>query len=191
MKKTNNIVKVIIVILIVLNLISAVLFSTKKLEITISTSNSMEPLIMTHSLMIVESLSHFKNVRVGDIISYRLTEEDSKISKAGTMVVMHQIVEIDDNGKIITKGINNKQIDYFEILEENYENKYLIGFNKTAYIIESLLNQGFTVKEINTIIVSCILFFNILVSICLTLFLMRRQIKWLICKVKSRVKRFI
>ena len=63
-------------------------------------SGSMEPVIRTGSMVLVDTQT--ENIQSGDIIMYRLQKEN----------VVHRVVEIQEDGKIITKGDNNENADF-------------------------------------------------------------------------------
>lgn len=117
MKKIINVIlNCIFAVLVVLAiLVVVVMLSTKKngvanvfgyMPFSIQTG-SMEPTIMTGDLIFVKKIDTSK-LEKDDVISFYAIEEGIKIIKT------HRIVEIDDEGGVIsyvTKGDNNDEID--------------------------------------------------------------------------------
>lgn len=68
-------------------------------------SGSMEPVIRTGSMVLVDTQT--ENIQSGDIIMYRLQKEN----------VVHRVVEIQEDGKIITKGDNNENADFAPVTQ--------------------------------------------------------------------------
>jgi signal peptidase len=65
-------------------------------------SGSMEPMIKTGSLLLVDKKD--KNIEIGDVIAY----------KNHDMEVSHRVVEITSNG-YVTKGDNNDNVDFYQV----------------------------------------------------------------------------
>ena len=68
-------------------------------------SGSMEPVIRTGSMVLVDNQT--EDIQMGDIIMYRLQKEN----------VVHRVVEIQEDGKIITKGDNNENADFAPVTQ--------------------------------------------------------------------------
>lgn len=69
-------------------------------------SESMEPIIMTGDVIIVEEVGDLSELKVGDVITYRAKEGAFKNLPAGTPVT-HRIVKI-EGSVITTKGDNDE-----------------------------------------------------------------------------------
>lgn len=63
-------------------------------------SGSMEPVIHTGSMVLVDGQT--EDIQLGDIIMYRLKETN----------VVHRVVDIREDGKLVTKGDNNENEDF-------------------------------------------------------------------------------
>lgn len=62
-------------------------------------------MIRTGSMVLVDTQT--ENIQSGDIIMYRLQKEN----------VVHRVVEIQEDGKIITKGDNNENADFAPVTQ--------------------------------------------------------------------------
>lgn len=85
-------------------------FLTNKTEIIkISDTKSMVPTLDSNSLAIIEKITIFETLKVGDIIVYKNNEINSPVFGE---YIIHRIYEIDNkNQKLRTKGDNNLILD--------------------------------------------------------------------------------
>lgn len=70
------------------------------------------------SFIITKNVS-FSNIKVGDIVVY---------SDQGILIV-HRVVEINEDGSLITKGDNNNSIDSVLVTKDNYKAKMVKSFS--------------------------------------------------------------
>lgn len=63
-------------------------------------SGSMEPLIHTGSVVMIDSRE--KDIEVGDIILYRMQDTN----------IVHRVIGVNEDGSLITKGDNNESEDF-------------------------------------------------------------------------------
>lgn len=75
---------------------------------------SMEDTIMVNDIIIVKDVD-FEDIKVGDIIVYYNYEYNIN--------VVHRVVEIKDDGSLVTKGDNNTSIDAISTTKDNYIGK--------------------------------------------------------------------
>ena len=72
-------------------------------------SPSMEPVIMTHQLVLAKTIDASK-VQIGDIVAY---DKDNS-----SKTVIHRIIDINEDGTFIFKGDNNEERDKDDIRPE-------------------------------------------------------------------------
>lgn len=144
-KKLINGITSVLLILILLSTATIVISSkvsggTPKImgnEILTVLSGSMEPTIMTGSIIAVKPVTDTKSLKVGDVITFKSLDDPN-------ILITHRIMEIkQEGGKVsyITKGDNNDAADTEPIPAENVKNVYadftipylgyLISFMKT------------------------------------------------------------
>lgn len=70
-------------------------------------SESMEPTIMTHALCLTDMIH--KDYKVGDVVVYEHVSSDKP-----KMLIVHRVIDITDEGNVITKGDNNETADPWE-----------------------------------------------------------------------------
>lgn len=106
-------------------------------------SGSMEPMIKTGSLLLVDKKD--KNIEIGDVIAY----------KNHDMEVSHRVVEITSNG-YVTKGDNNDNVDFYQVRESDITGTVIFSIPKLGYALDWVRSiQGIIV--IATICTGCIL----------------------------------
>lgn len=106
-------------------------------------SGSMEPMIKTGSLLLVDKKD--KNIEIGDVIAY----------KNHNMEVSHRVVEITSNG-YVTKGDNNDNVDFYQVRESDITGTVIFSIPKLGYALDWVRStQGIIV--IATICTGCIL----------------------------------
>ena len=91
-------------------------------------SESMEPEIMTHALCLTDMVH--KDAVVGDVVVYKHAYENGP-----TILVVHRIIEITDDG-IITKGDNNEKPDDWITPKVDIIGKIVYVWNGFAKIYE-------------------------------------------------------
>lgn len=133
MNKIINIIKVILnaimTIIITLGTIFIILYIIGIQPFVIE-SGSMEPQIQTGSVCFINKLVKYDEIKVNDIIAFKLPTGDS---------VTHRVVSVTNEG-FRTKGDNNDVEDGIYTTENNY-----IGKN-----IFSIPNVGYAVKLVQT-----------------------------------------
>ena len=92
-------------------------------------TGSMEPYMMTNSIAITEEVDSMEDIAVGDVVTYRVKSEGGK-----TLNITHRIIQIDEDGFILTKGDNNHVSDNIVLTIDNIDAKVVTVFNQTAWI---------------------------------------------------------
>ena len=95
-------------------------------------TGSMKPLINEDDFVFTRAQDSYA---VGDIVMYQTTG-----SYGETIAVTHQIIEIDENGNYITKGVNNQDADIDPVSPEQVVGKVFAvwhGFGKVAAFFRS------------------------------------------------------
>lgn len=107
-------------------------------------SASMEPVIMTGSLVYIqqkESKSPFANVfdykepEKGDIVAFKQGTENNAIT------VVHRIYDTNEKGDFIMKGDNNKTTDIATVAKENLVGQYKFNIPKLGYLAAKLTSK--------------------------------------------------
>ncbi len=129
-------------------LVSETYYNNEKPMIIIS--ESMEPTIMTNSLLIVEN-TPYTEIKIGDIIL---------INTAKHGLVIHRVIENSSIG-FITKGDNNELPDDWVVSEEMYKGKVKEIHNEVADIITFLFGDFTQIQGIRLLIGFVILAFMI------------------------------
>lgn len=91
-------------------------------------SNSMEPVHLTNSIVLIDTKTEFKDLEVGDVIQYKHKEHQG---------IVHRVFQ-KGNNSLLTSGINresNPIIDSWVVSEEMYVGKVVKGFNGVAPVI--------------------------------------------------------
>jgi signal peptidase I len=95
-------------------------------------SGSMEPTVMTGSVAFVDS--HDKNVEVGDIIQYRLSD-----GQGDEVKVLHRVVDVNPDGTLVTKGDNNEAADISSVDLSQINGTYRGNIPGVGYILKTPL----------------------------------------------------
>lgn len=122
--------------LVLATLLATLIIGLKLLGIKpmIIISGSMEPTLRTNSLIIIKDYP-IEGVEVGDIVQImRLDGLDDKD-------VIHRVIEIKDNGNMLTKGDNNKVMDSWVVDKDNYGGKVVATCNEVAPVISFLFGD--------------------------------------------------
>ncbi len=99
-------------------------------------SGSMEPVIKTGSLSVVDTKASYDEVQTGDIIAFE--------NSLGTRVT-HRTMEITDDG-IVTKGDANDMSDGITTTKENFLGKTLFAIPLLGYFLFALnTKKGFII----------------------------------------------
>ncbi len=88
-------------------------------------TGSMEPEIMTHSLIMTKKVTDTSQIRVDDVVSFFVTQNGERVN------VTHRIRRIED-GFIITKGDNNEDEDLYPVPLEDVHSKVVGVWNGFA-----------------------------------------------------------
>lgn len=131
----STIVIVIGVILMIVYLCGIRLYNVK--------SGSMGELLPVGSVCFVSTYSDYNTVQVGDVISFRMSEN---------VFVTHRAIIVTEDG-ITTKGDENENPDSALVTKENYIGKTVFAIPYVGYMVEWLHT---TVGKI-TIVVSMVL----------------------------------
>lgn len=86
-------------------------------------SGSMEPFMMTDSLVIIKKT---KDIKENDVIMFSVDDET---------MVCHRVVEIDKEGKITTKGDNNETADFSKVPLSDVKGKVVMRMNFLSDVI--------------------------------------------------------
>ncbi|GAF65410.1 signal peptidase I [Bacillus sp. TS-2] len=79
-------------------------------------SGSMEPEMLTGSLILIQKAEQKEHFTVGDVVTYRTAEN---------VLITHRIIEVMNNGQsYITKGDHNNGPDIEPVLSDNIVGKY-------------------------------------------------------------------
>lgn len=93
-------------------------------------TGSMEPFMMTDSIVITKQFGDADTIREGDVITFHVKNEEGK-----NLVITHRIKQIDENGTITTKGDNNRVADAIPITRDNIDAKVVVTLNWIATLI--------------------------------------------------------
>ncbi len=130
----NIVKKIIDVTLTFIILFSIIFFGLYifKIEPFVVLSGSMEPKIGTGSLCLINKNYKYDSIKEEDVIAYNLDEE--------TMVI-HRVIEINDNG-IITKGDANEIQDISLTTKKNYVGKNVFCIPKIGYAVRAFQSNN-------------------------------------------------
>lgn len=137
MKKTVFSLSALIIILV------GVIYSLSPLKTNVIVSGSMEPVLMTNSLVFTNTSVSFDEIEKGDIICY--TNENIERN------IMHRVYQVSykDGEKIVmTKGDNLGAPDPWTVKEADYKGKIVGGIGVVKPILDGLYGN---VLELNTI----------------------------------------
>lgn len=104
---------------------------------TVILTGSMEPTIKTNAIVITEKVTSPDQIEKGDIITYKVYDETGK-----TIHICHRIYNIKEDGRIITKGDNNKTADSYTLSMANVDGKVVSIWNGTAPVITKMLDTS-------------------------------------------------
>lgn len=127
---------------------------------TVILTGSMEPTIKTNAIVITEKVTSADQIQKGDIITYKVYDETGK-----TIHICHRIYNIKEDGRIITKGDNNKTADTYTLSMANVDGKVVKIWNGTAPFITAMLDTevvwftiaGFAVTPPRVVVAVCFL----------------------------------
>lgn len=94
-------------------------------------TGSMEPYMETDSVIITKEVNTINEIKVGDVVTYHVTDDKKKIT------ITHRIYDIKEDGTIITKGDNNNVADAYNLSIDNIEAKVVLVFNQAAWIVNT------------------------------------------------------
>lgn len=81
-------------------------------------TGSMEPFMMTDSIMITKQFGENDTLKEGDVVTFHVQDEEGK-----PLVITHRIKKIDEDGTITTKGDNNRVVDSTTITRDDVDAK--------------------------------------------------------------------
>ena len=179
MRKRTGITFIIYVFVLVSLIGSYVVNSQSDMKWDLITSNSMEPTLMTNSLVCTDYTVPYEDIEIGDIIRY--TEKN--ITDREIMHRVYQKTEL-PNGEIIiiTKGDNLAVPDRWTVTEDTYIGKVVDVKNDVVPILDFLYSGN--AQQVNTI--SLIL---IVVGFLLVLFGLIYGVVSIVCAVLNKKRR--
>ena len=92
-------------------------------------AGSMEPYMMTNSLVLTKEVTSVEELEIGDVITFHLTNELGEKVR-----ITHRLTGMED-GILATKGDNNPSGDGIPLTMENVESKVVAVFNQTAFLV--------------------------------------------------------
>lgn len=156
MKKWKKLLCVNIIVFCIV-LLTYILNEVLPVHWNIITSGSMEPVLMTNSLVLTDNRVSFEDIEVGDIIAYTTSSVDR--------VVMHRVQRIqllNDGGKMVyTKGDNNQLMDTWVVCKDDYIGKVIGENNALSPLINFLYKGNAQEVDDDLLFLSCV---------CITLF---------------------
>ena len=102
-------------------------------------TGSMEPYMMTNSLVLSKEITDIDQLEVGDVVTYHVDTESGR-----PLRITHRIIEMEDD-LIYTKGDNNQVMDGFALTMDNIDAKVIGVCNFTA-TLASIWNRSFAGK---------------------------------------------
>ena len=126
-KITKFIINLITSIIILFGIAFIILFAVGIQPFVVETG-SMEPAIETKSVCFINKKIPYEDVKVGDIIAFRISDD---------ACATHRVHEISEQG-IITKGDANANIDNVITTKETYMGKNVVSIPKVGNFIKVL-----------------------------------------------------
>ena len=122
---------------------------------TVILTGSMEPAIDTNAIVFSKKVTSPDDIQIGDIVTYKLRDENGK-----EINICHRIYNIKEDGRIITKGDNNKTADSYALSYANIESKVVKIWNGVSPFITAMLDTstvwfiigGFAVTPARTVV---------------------------------------
>ena len=152
MKKFLNVIKAVInalmTLIIIIGIIFGVLYFIGIVPYVVK-SGSMESVVKTGSLCLVNKHVNYEDVKVNDIIAFSISSGEK---------VTHRVVEITDEG-LITKGDANSFPDGITTTEDNYIGKNIFSIPKLGFFVMWVQTARGRIVLITIIIVLLILAF--------------------------------
>ncbi len=102
---------------------------------TVILTGSMEPTIKTNAIVITQKVESADEIEKGDIITYKVYDETGK-----TIHICHRIYNIKEDGRIITKGDNNKTADSYALSMANVDGKVVKIWNGVSPFVTAMLD---------------------------------------------------
>lgn len=122
-------------------------------------TGSMEPYMLTNSIIITKEVTDISELAVGDVVSYHVNTNDGD-----TLRITHRITDIEGEF-IYTKGDNNNVPDGYPLTMDNIEAKVTSVFNQLPWLIDKW-NSGMSGKIlIVSFAIAVILFFMTIKSV--------------------------
>lgn len=179
MRKRMGITFIIYVFVLVSLIGSYVVNSQSDMKWDLITSNSMEPTLMTNSLVCTDYTIPYEDIEIGDIIRYT----EKSITDREIMHRVYQKTEL-PNGEIIiiTKGDNLAVPDRWTVTEDTYIGKVVDVNNDVVPILDFLYSGN--AQQVNTISLMLIV-----VGFLLVLFGVIYGVVSIICAVLNKKRR--
>ena len=119
-------------------------------------TGSMEPYMMTDSIVITRAVGDGETLREGDVVTYRVEDADGK-----ELAITHRILEIQEDGLILTKGDNNRVADAYPITADNADAKVVLPLNWTAQLIHTWADRKGKILICSVLLCAAILYFGV------------------------------
>lgn len=126
-KAVKFITNIITSIIIVVGSIFIILFISG-IQPYVVESGSMEPTIQTGSLCFIDRRVKYDNMKVGDIIAFKLPDG---------LFATHRIYEITEEG-FVTKGDKNTNVDSIVTTRDTYIGKNILSIPKCGFMVKKL-----------------------------------------------------
>lgn len=119
-------------------------------------TGSMEPYMMTDSIVITRAVGGGEVLREGDVVTYHVEDADGK-----ELAITHRILEIREDGSILTKGDNNRVADAYLITADNVDARVILPLNWTAQIIHTWEDKKGKILICSLLLCAVILYFGV------------------------------
>lgn len=119
-------------------------------------TGSMEPYMMTDSIVITRAVAGGEALREGDVVTYHVEDADGK-----ELAITHRILEIQEDGLILTKGDNNRVADAYPITADNADAKVVLPLNWTAQLIHTWADRKGKILICSVLLCAAILYFGV------------------------------
>lgn len=150
-RKILSIISDIGIALVIATVLSVYIFQFIGINTFIVRSGSMEPTFLTGSLCFVDTKSDYDEVKVGDVIAFKL--QDS--------LVTHRVIEILPEG-MVTKGDNNDISDGLTTTKDNFVGENILALPYLGYGLSWI--QTKKGKILTVTVVLALIVINIILS---------------------------
>lgn len=119
-------------------------------------TGSMEPYMMTDSIVITRAVAGGETLQEGDVVTYHVEDADGK-----ELAITHRILEIQEDGSILTKGDNNRVADAYPITADNVDARVVLPLNWTAQLIHIWADKKGKILICTVFLCAAILYFGV------------------------------